>query len=417
MGDILGGAFTWLSDTISDVFNYIGLVFNVWWNAIVLPIFLAVVGFVRDTLGAAFTWLRDSVISPVFNAIGTVINTVWQRWIKPVFDQIIDIARVAIPAAFNAMKDGIGKAWDMVQDVVKAPIRFIVDTVINEALIKNFNRVADVFKTDHMPPVVLPKGFADGGYTGPGGKYQPAGIVHAGEYVFTKEQTERLGVGRLAAIANNGYANGGLVTAATGAWDWLAGKAGKAWDWASNAAGTAASVVSDPVGTLGKLVNGLMGKIPGAGAMVDLAKGFGGKLLDGAIGKLRGIGDIGGVTPFGGNGNIPSAALGSVMGFSPGSGVGPTGGLLQKAAAAAWNTAYKASGGALSLTEGYRDLAAQQYRWSLFKKGGNLAAAPGTSKHGLGLAADVAGGQAWLRANGSKFGWANTGLGFSQREP
>jgi hypothetical protein len=62
-------------------------------------------------------------------------------------------------------------------------------------------------------------------------------------------------------------------------------------------------------------------------------------------------------------------------------------------------------------------LKAQQYRWSLFKNGGNLAAAPGTSKHGLGLAADVAGGQAWLRANGAKYGWANTGLGFSQREP
>jgi hypothetical protein len=97
--------------------------------------------------------------------------------------------------------------------------------------------------------------------------------------------------------------------------------------------------------------------------------------------------------------------------------VGPTGGLLTKAAANAWNSAFRASGGALSLTEGYRDLKAQQYRWSLFKKGGNLAAAPGTSKHGLGLAVDVAGGQAWLRANGAKFGWANTGLGFSQREP
>ncbi|MDK8171759.1 M15 family metallopeptidase [Curtobacterium citreum] len=105
------------------------------------------------------------------------------------------------------------------------------------------------------------------------------------------------------------------------------------------------------------------------------------------------------------------------MGFAPGSGVGPTGGLLRKAAANAWNAAYQASGGALGLTEGYRDLAAQQYRWSLFKKGGNLAAAPGTSQHGFGLAADVAAGQGWLRANGSKFGWINTGLGFSQREP
>lgn len=33
-------------------------------------------------------------------------------------------------------------------------------------------------------------GFDSGGYTGAGGKLQPAGIVHAGEFVFTKEATE-----------------------------------------------------------------------------------------------------------------------------------------------------------------------------------------------------------------------------------
>ena len=34
-------------------------------------------------------------------------------------------------------------------------------------------------------------GFASGGYTGDGGKYEPAGIVHKGEFVMTKEQTQR----------------------------------------------------------------------------------------------------------------------------------------------------------------------------------------------------------------------------------
>lgn len=33
--------------------------------------------------------------------------------------------------------------------------------------------------------------FAEGGYTGDGGKYEPAGTVHKGEFVFTKEQTAR----------------------------------------------------------------------------------------------------------------------------------------------------------------------------------------------------------------------------------
>lgn len=45
-------------------------------------------------------------------------------------------------------------------------------------------------------------GFASGGYTGLGGKYQPAGIVHKGEYVFDQASTNRIGVSQLEALRN-----------------------------------------------------------------------------------------------------------------------------------------------------------------------------------------------------------------------
>lgn len=51
-------------------------------------------------------------------------------------------------------------------------------------------------------------GWADGGYTGSGGKYDPAGVVHRGEFVFTKEATSRIGVGNLYQMMR-GYASGG----------------------------------------------------------------------------------------------------------------------------------------------------------------------------------------------------------------
>lgn len=51
--------------------------------------------------------------------------------------------------------------------------------------------------------------FAKGGYTGPGGKNEPAGIVHKGEYVFDAETVRRIGIANLEAM--RGYANGGLV--------------------------------------------------------------------------------------------------------------------------------------------------------------------------------------------------------------
>ena len=57
------------------------------------------------------------------------------------------------------------------------------------SIVSNIQAVSDV-------------GFASGGYTGPGGKYQPAGIVHKGEYVFDQASTNRIGVSQLEALRN-----------------------------------------------------------------------------------------------------------------------------------------------------------------------------------------------------------------------
>lgn len=87
---------------------------------------------------------------------------------------------------------------------------------------------------------ILGKGKAEGGYTGPGGKYEPAGIVHRGEYVIPQEGVNnpnlvpfinmfeqarvnrslarldlRPGVASLA--SSSGYASGGYATAAAAA--------------------------------------------------------------------------------------------------------------------------------------------------------------------------------------------------------
>lgn len=60
-------------------------------------------------------------------------------------------------------------------------------------------------------------GFAEGGYTGPGGKYEPAGIVHRGEYVFPQETVSELGLARIEAFRRNGFAGGGFVGASDSA--------------------------------------------------------------------------------------------------------------------------------------------------------------------------------------------------------
>jgi TP901 family phage tail tape measure protein len=452
--NVLGVAFTWLwASVVQPVVGWITGAIRLWWATTSL-IFNTAVTFIRGTLGAAFTWLYRNAIKPAWDGIKTAIKTVWD-WLKPVFDKLTTVAKTTIPAAFNVMKDGIKRAWEAVKTAAKAPIKFVVNTVVNDSLIKPFNNVAKAFGVKkRIDPIDLPSGFARGGVI-PG--YQAAKRddvmtpMRRGEGVLVPEVVRGLGpstVHALNAAGNSGgasavrkmtgYAKGGVVKKSSGsdggngngllsgakaAWNWTKGAAGNAWDWTKNAAETAAQVVSDPMGTLGKLVKSAIGGIPGAGRMVDVAGGMGTKLLDGAVSALKAMGGAAdGLGNFGGsgaNGQLPKSALSKVSGFTGGPGVGPIGGYLRKAAAVAWEAMQRAFGGGLSLTEGYRDLANQQMRYSAYRAGrGNLAATPGTSVHGYGLAADVGGGsQAWMRANGPRFGWYPTGLSFAQREP
>jgi TP901 family phage tail tape measure protein len=58
-------------------------------------------------------------------------------------------------------------------------------------------------------------GFAEGGYTGDGGKFSPAGVVHKGEFVMPADVVSKAGIGSMYDVMNSirsgGYAEGGLV--------------------------------------------------------------------------------------------------------------------------------------------------------------------------------------------------------------
>jgi hypothetical protein len=170
----------------------VGIQFVVnWFRNTAVPWFTAAIGVIIG----AFNFFRDGVTQRI-NVIKSIISFAWTNVLKPVFDKFGSIVR-GIPKAFEAAKHGIGKAWSAIQDLAKRPVRFVIDRVINDGLIGTFNKIPGV----NIPKVSLPRGFAHGGYTGDGGKFEPAGVVHKGEYVFTKEQTKRFGKDRLAALA------------------------------------------------------------------------------------------------------------------------------------------------------------------------------------------------------------------------
>ena len=97
------------------------------------------------------------------------------------------------------------------------------------------------------------------------------------------------------------------------------------------------------------------------------------------------------------NGQIPAEAL-CALWWSPGD-------LLRCDAAAALDDAVRAGMPVAPLTDSYRSLAEQ---YAVKASLGVLAAPPGTSVHGLGLAIDVPEpARSWLAAEGAAFGWVN----------
>ena len=105
-----------------------------------------------------------------------------------------------------------------------------------------------------------------------------------------------------------------------------------------------------------------------------------------------------------GNGQIPESALQKVGGTSAKLWAPAAQKLEQLMAAAAKD------GVQIGITDSYRSYAAQvdvAERKGLYSQGG-LAAKPGTSEHGWGMAVDLkldAAGQSWMRAHGGEYGF------------
>ena len=229
---VLGPIFRWLlNSVVKPVFNTIKAVIQFWWTG-VKNIFNACMSFIRNILAPAFRWFLNNVIRPVWNGVKSVINTVWVFIRDKVFNPLKNAIKTHVPNAFRTGVDAIKRFWDRLKDVAKSPVKFVIQTVLNNGLIKKFNEIAGKFPgTPKLDPVKLPKGFAGGGWTGPGARLTPAGIVHADEYVIKKSSRRRFeadnpGVldhinrtGRLPMFG--GYAGGGKVGTLSDAARWL----------------------------------------------------------------------------------------------------------------------------------------------------------------------------------------------------
>lgn len=229
--------------TISNVINWIRTKFEQF--KLGLAIIWAYIK--NNVIAPVIAWLRDSVLPTIRRVIDLIkdkfenfknnLKRIWNfvRYdvIQPVVNWLMDsvVGRITdfidkVKSGFEGLKTGIKEIWNQIKDVIRDPVEWIIETILNKGIIDNINSVLTTFGMEdkHIKPVSLPKGFASGGYTGPGSKYQPAGVVHADEFVIRKESQNslrRAAPGFLDSLnrygakaidgAGYGYAGGGWV--------------------------------------------------------------------------------------------------------------------------------------------------------------------------------------------------------------
>lgn len=211
-GDVVG--WVW-NKIISPVFNAIGKIVSevftglAWsWNNVAGPIFKVIGQIVWELWEKTFS-VAFKLIGEAFGALGTGLKWTWENVIFPVIKFLanamgIDIEngkelKQGLVAVFHGAMAGIGRAWDKMKDLAKKPIKFVLETVFNNGLIKGFNWLADKLHMDKVDPIPIPEGFANGGIpfgVRPG--YTPGRDTHminvgGGEAILRPELTRALG--------------------------------------------------------------------------------------------------------------------------------------------------------------------------------------------------------------------------------
>jgi hypothetical protein len=244
--EVLQPVVAWMIDNIPKAFGAIKVAWETYgkpalselggvlswvWTKIIKPVFDAFKPLVEGVFGA-IEWAWENVLYPVWSAVGKIVwelwkytlegtfraigvgwglmvgsvKTVWDKILKPVFDAIAFVIgspkdNTGLVGIFHVAVEGIRTIWDKLGDIAKKPIKFIIDTVINNGLIAGYNQLAKFLKIDTVQPIKLDnfhRGGIKGAFAGiyPGytpGRDTGAIMVGGGEAIMRPEWTRAVG--------------------------------------------------------------------------------------------------------------------------------------------------------------------------------------------------------------------------------
>jgi tape measure domain-containing protein len=256
------------------------------------------------------------VVATVFRGWQTVIATEW-RIVSGTFNAIRNVITNTLPNAFRNGVAAIGRFWEGLRAKARAPVSFVVKTVINPFL-AGFKRVAGAFGVKTPDPI---GGFAEGGRI-PGapssrdnrigwlrngaGKVISNIQVATGEFIVNARDTMR--ALPLLHWINDGMRGGPAEVArrlgrrpvdkmGDGSEGWAFAGGGLV-GWVKDIWGA----MSNPAKLIKAPFEAVLNRIPGAGMIKDVLVGMGKKLIGGFTSWLGGT--SGGVS---GGGNVLAA--------------------------------------------------------------------------------------------------------------
>lgn len=162
-----------------------------------------------SALAAAWNNQGDAVrnnLSKYAQARSALIQTATQMGVtrakaRELADQLLAIPKFVAVRVDAYTDQAKGQIQSILTELARVPRSISTTYYVNQV-----NRV------NKTPDIMANSGFASGGYTGDGGKYEPAGIVHRGEVVLPQEVVRR----DWAALRSRygylpGFADGGVV--------------------------------------------------------------------------------------------------------------------------------------------------------------------------------------------------------------
>jgi hypothetical protein len=244
---------------LRPVFQVLGVAFSV--LSAIAQVAFGIIQIGVKIMAAIFGWLWETAIRPV-----------WEK-IKPFFVYLATVIEEKVLPPFKKGLELLGKAWDVIVDAAKKPIKFIIETVLNDGLLAGYNKIAKAFKVKPDDVHIdLPKGFRRGGAVWGAGTATSDSIpalLSTGEHVWTADEVAAVGgqdaMYRLRQAAAAGvlprFATGGAVG------DFFSSLVSKAKDVFSGIT----DFLSNPMEAIKRLADQLFELIPQDNDMVKVA--------------------------------------------------------------------------------------------------------------------------------------------------